>query len=124
MAFQKYDQLDGYKLAYGLALEVHKFTQGLPKTEQFGGIADQVRRSSKSICANMAEGLSKISSLTEERRFLSLARGSCEETRVWIQFCVDLGYLDEAQGSQWRDDYERVGRILFGLIQKRGDKAA
>ena len=123
MAFVKYEDLDVYKLAYGLALEIHKVTLGFPKFEQYGGMADQLRRASKSVCANMAEGMSKTGSSTEEIRFLRIARGSAEECRVWIRFCLDLDYVTPQQGESWRNDYTRIGQMLMGLIEKRGVKA-
>jgi four helix bundle protein len=94
--FFHYEQLDSYKLAYRLAIEIHKFCGKLPKIEQYKGIGDQLRRSSKSVCANIAEGMSKLGSTAEEVRFLRIAKGSAEECRVWTRFCIDLAYVDEA----------------------------
>ena len=50
-----FEDLKVFKLAYRLALEVHRASLGFPAVEQHG-LADQVRRASKSICANIAEG--------------------------------------------------------------------
>jgi four helix bundle protein len=111
--------LDVFKLAYRRALEVHQFCGNLPKNEQFGGIGDQLRRSSKSVCANMAEGLSKMGSKPEEIRFLRIALGSCEESRLWLRFCTDLGYLEQGRADIWRDEYERIRQMVLALIKKR-----
>lgn len=122
MAFIKYNELEVYKLAYSLAIEVHKASIKLPKYEHFGGVGDQFRRSSKSICANIAEGLTKMTSLVEENRFLRIARGSAEECRVWTQFWLDLDYITPDVAAKWQDEYERVGKMLFKLIEKREAK--
>jgi four helix bundle protein len=122
----KYNELDVYKLAYRLALDIHPMTESFPKHEQFGGMADQLRRSSKSICANMAEGLSKYGgSNADERRFLSIALGSVEESCVWLNFSRDLGYLAADRVDELVKDYEEVARMIFALMKRRdGVRAA
>lgn len=114
----RYDELDAFKLAYRVALDIHKGTLEWPKIEQFGGIADQLRRSSKSICANMAEGLSKKLSSPDERKFLSIALGSCEESKLWMRFARDLGYVDETSAKDWDDALSRVAQMVQGLKRK------
>ena len=119
MSFIHYEDLDVYKLAYKLTLDIHKASLELPKIEQFGGLADQMRRASRSICANMAEGFGKYSSLNEERRFLSISRGSCDEMRFWIKLGADLGYWDAAKADAWRSSYTQISKMLYSLMEKR-----
>jgi four helix bundle protein len=89
---KSYEDLIVYQRSFELALELHKLSITFPKIEQFA-LGDQLRRSSKSICANIAEGFSRRShSVPEFKRFLSVAFGSSEETRVWISFAYRLGY--------------------------------
>lgn len=65
--------LDVYRHAYGVSLDVHKATLVFPKMEQYA-LADQMRRSSKAICANLAEGFAKQThSRPEFARFISMA---------------------------------------------------
>jgi len=86
---------------------VHRLSLLFPEIEQ-RALADQIRRASKSICANMAEGFGKQSlSKAEFRRFLSMALGSADEMRVWIRYCLDLGYIDR---STWEELAGRVSR--------------
>ena len=67
-----------------------------PAIEQ-RALADQVRRASKSICANLAEGLGRSGFAPADfRRFVVMAVGSADEMRVWTRYCLDLGYIDEA----------------------------
>lgn len=119
MVYMHYEQLEVYKLAYRLAREMHKTSLELPKIEQFGGLADQMRRASRGICANIAEGLSKMSTETEQCRFLGIALGSCEEMRVWLNFGADFDYWTPAQAETWRGEYDKVAKMLFALMQKR-----
>lgn len=115
MPLVRYEDLDVYKLAFALALEVHRLSLEMPKIEQFGGIGDQIRRCSKSVCANLVEGLAKQMSLADKRKFLQIATGSAEETRVWLQFSLELGYVIPETCSRLRDEYSRVAQMLFKL---------
>ena len=73
-AVQSVEDLQVFKRAYELSLDVHRLTLGFPKTEQFGGLADQLRRSSKSICALVAEGSGRQrGSKAEFKRYVIMA---------------------------------------------------
>ena len=79
-------------------------------------MADQVRRASKSICANLAEGFAKQGySAAEYRRYLLMAIGSSDEVQLWLRYCIDLGYLEEGVGRKWIDGYGEISRMLRGL---------
>lgn len=124
--FVAYDSLDVYKRAFELACVLHEATQSeaIPKFEQYGGLCDQIRRASRSICTNMAEGLSKNTSMLEERRFLSIALGSCEEVRVWLDFGCRFNYWPADKGEIWRQEYREIAMIIQSLMKKREGKAA
>lgn len=119
MTYIHYEQLKVYQLAYKLAKDIHQISLDLPKIEQFGGLADQMRRASRGICANLAEGLSKNSTPKEEYRFLGIAMGSCEEMRVWVSFGKDFGYWTSSQSDEWLMEYNQVSKMLFALMEKR-----
>ena len=115
-----FEDLMVFKAAYRLALEVHRTSLKFPAVEQYG-LAEQVRRASKSICANIAEGVGKqAASAAECRRFLAIAIGSADEMRVWLRFCVDLGYVDAATWRRWRDGYREIAQMLQGLRRSIG----
>ncbi len=109
------EDLDVFRRAYRLSLEVHRVSLEFPRIEQFA-LADQVRRASKSICANLAEGFGRQRlSKPEFRRFVVMAIGSADEMQVWSLYCRDLGYIDEATAQRWRDEYREIARMLSGL---------
>ena len=109
-------ELDVFRRAYELSLAVHRVSHEWPKHEQYGGIAEQLRRASKSVCALLAEGNGRqVGSDPEMRRYVVMAVGSTEEAKLWCRYAVDLGYLDEAQASAWHSDYCEVARVLQGL---------
>ena len=107
-----FEDLEVFRRAYQVSLEMHKESLGFPKIEQFA-MADQIRRASKSICANIAEGFSKQRrSSAEYRRYLLMAIGSADEMRVWIRYCLDLNYIDQATSMRWRDEYIAIAKML------------
>ena len=76
---RRFEDLEVFRRAYALSLEVHRVSLGFPRIEQFA-LADQVRRASKSICANLAEGFGKQrQSRVEFHRFVMMAIGSADE---------------------------------------------
>ena len=102
---ERVEDLEVFRRAYRVSLEVHRASLELPRIEQFA-LADQLRRSSKSICANLAEGFAKQSrSAAEYRRYLTVAIGSSDETQLWLRYCIDLGYIEEVVGRRWIADY-------------------
>jgi four helix bundle protein len=115
MALIRFEELEVFKRAYRISLEIHRASLEFPTLEQYA-LGDQIRRCSKGICANIAEGFGKSSqSKAELKRFLSMAVGSADEIRVWLRYCLDLGYLSESQWQAWRDEYEESARMLQGL---------
>jgi four helix bundle protein len=110
-----FDDLDVYKRAYEVSLEIHRMSLTFPKIEQ-AVLADQMRRASKSICANIAEGFGKQrQSRAEYKRFLLMAVGSADEMQVWTRYCRDLGYVDPESAQRWMDEYKSIARMLQGL---------
>ena len=113
---RQFEDLKVFKRAYRLSLEIHKSSLTFPKEEQFG-MASQMRRASKSIPANIAEGFGKQRlSKAEFRRYLMIAMGSADEMRVWTRYCLDLGFIPEKTWQTWRNEYQEIAKMLHGLI--------
>jgi four helix bundle protein len=112
-----FEDLEVFKRAYKASLAVHRKSLEFPAIEQ-RGLADQVRRASKSICANIAEGFARQGVQPADfRRFLIMALGSADEMRVWLRYCLDLGYIDEVIWQTWRQEYHEIAKMLQGLIK-------
>lgn len=110
--------LEVYKKAYAISVNIHKTSLTFSKIEQYAR-ADQIRRTTKSICANIAEGFAKQrSSKAEFKRFLLIALGSASETLVWIDYCHDMEYIDENIYKTWRSEYESIHRMLNAFYSK------
>ena len=118
---ERVEDLEVFRRAYRLSLEVHKASLALPRIEQFA-LADQLRRASKSICANLAEGFGRqrLSKL-EFRRFLIMAIGSADEMQVWTMYCRDLGYIAAGAAERWRNEYREIARMLTALSRGSSD---
>jgi four helix bundle protein len=116
MVVSSFEDLEVFRRAYRLSLDLHRASLEFPKIEQFNGMADQIRRASKSICANLAEGFGKQRrSRAEFKRYLLMAIGSADEMQVWLMYCADLDYVDHDAGARWRDEYRQIARMLQGL---------
>jgi four helix bundle protein len=112
---RRFGDLEVFQLAYRVSLEIHRLTLELPREEQCG-LADQMRKASKSICANVAEGFGKQNiSKAEFKRFVLIAMGSADEMRVWLRYCLDLDYIDETRWKKWSEDYQRIAKMLNSL---------
>ena len=109
------EDLEVFKRAYRISLDVHRRSLGFPPIEQYA-LGDQVRRASKGICANLAEGFGRQgASKAEFKRFVMMAVGSADEMRIWCRYCLDLGYIDEATWQAWRQEYREIARMLQAL---------
>ena len=94
-AASTFEDLQVFQRAYRISLEVHRASLRFPAIEQHV-LADQVRRASKSICGNIAEGFGKQRrSNAEFKRYLLMAIGSADEMQVWVRYCGDLEYIDQ-----------------------------
>ena len=114
-AVSTFEDLEVFQRAYSISLEVHRASLKFPEVERHV-LADQIRRASKSICGNIAEGFGKQRrSSAEFKRYLLMAIGSADEMRVWLRYCLDLKYVDRETCVRWRDEYRQIARMLQGL---------
>lgn len=111
-----------YQRAFEISIEVDEVSQVFPKNTQYGGIADQMRRASKGICATIAEGHGKSFYPGEWRRFLMMALGSAQEMQAWSQYCIRLKYGDEAKFEKWFQEYIEIAKMIHGLMPKQNGK--
>ena len=117
MEIKAFEDLEVFQRAYRLSLKIHRKSLAMPQIEQYA-LADQMRRASKSICVNLAEGFAKQGySVAEFKRFIQMSVGSADEMRVWCRYSHDLGYVDAATWQRWRDEYQEIAKMLQGNIR-------
>jgi four helix bundle protein len=115
--YRGYRDLNAFKLAYRLALDIHEISKKYPKEERYS-LTDQIRRSSRSVPANLAEAWKK---RRYEKAFISKlidCAGEAGETEVWLDFSKDFGYIKNDQYQHVMDKYDEVNRMLYGMINK------
>ena len=118
------EDLEVFRRAYRISLDVHRCSLNFPPIEQYA-LGDQVRRASKGICANLAEGFGRqVASKVEFKRFVMMAMGSADEMRIWCRYCLDLGYIDEATWQAWRQEYREIAKMLQALHRSTGSAPA
>ncbi len=114
--------MDGHKslrvfqLAYKLAMEIFEISKTFPKEERYS-LIDQIRRSSRSVAANIAEGYRKRQYPNAFASKMSDADGEATETQVWLDVSRDCRYLDEAIHERLVSQYREVGSMLGRMIQ-------
>ena len=109
------EDLHVFERAYQVSIEIHNLTLQLPKIEQYA-LGDQMRRASKSICANLSEGYGKRAGSTKEfRHFILISMGSSDEMQIWIRYCKDLGYFTEDKAKGLRQEYQEISKMLNSL---------
>ena len=117
MRVQSYRDLDVYKLAFELQQEVFKISKSWPVEERYA-LTDQVRRSSRSIGANLAEAWAK---RRYPAHFLSKctdADGELQETLHWLNTARACEYMDAQIHAALTDRYAELGRKLGAVIQQ------
>ncbi len=104
-----------YQLAYKLAMEIFKESKVFPKEEKYS-LIDQIRRSSRSIAANIAEGFRKRQYPKMFVSKLADSDGEATETQVWLDFAKDCEYLQPEKHEELIKGYEEVGKMLGAMM--------
>lgn len=112
-----YKKLEVYNLAFDLSVRIHKMSLSLPKFELHEE-GSQIRRSSKSVCANIVEGYALRKYKNEYLHYLYRAYGSSEETLFHVEELFKTGSLaDEEIYNELYSGYKILNAKLFNFIQ-------
>jgi four helix bundle protein len=112
---RSYKDLRVYQTAMDSAMQVFELTKAFPPEEKFA-MVDQVRRSSRSVCTNLAEAWRKRRYAAHFTSKLSDAETEAEETRVWLEFASRCGYLSRGVVEQIDDQYDKTLAQLVLMI--------
>ena len=115
-----FTDLNAWKEAHKLVLEIYKLTKLFPKEEQFS-LVDQLRRAAISIVSNIAEGFSR-QSYKEKVQFYSMAKGSSTEVQSQLLIARDLGYIASQDFNKIAEISINVNKLLTGLIRSTKQK--
>ena len=115
MKIQKHVDLEVYKKAFEAAMHIFQASKAFPKEETYS-LTDQMRRCSRSVCANLAEAWRKRRYAAAFVAKLSDAEGEAAETQVWIEFAVKCNYLNRDNGTPLYQTYDEILRMLVAMI--------
>ncbi|NES94898.1 MAG: four helix bundle protein [Desertifilum sp. SIO1I2] len=107
--------LEVYQMAFDAAMEIFELSQTFPIEERYS-LTDQIRRSSRSVCANLAESWRKRRYQAAFIAKLSDAEAEAAETQTWIEFAVKCNYLEVETGRQLYAKYNSILGMLVSLI--------
>lgn len=113
-------ELQVYQRSFEVAMRIFELSKSFPKAEQFS-LTDQLRRSSRSVAANIAESWGKRRYPAVFVNKLSDAEAEALETQTWLDFAVACQYLPEERGLEIRESYEQVIRMLVSMQNKHED---
>ncbi|NJO98313.1 MAG: four helix bundle protein [Pleurocapsa sp. CRU_1_2] len=110
-----HEDLEAYQIAFDAAMKIFKLSKNFPKEEKYS-LIDQIRRSSRSVCANLAEAwrrrLYKASFVSK----LNDAEAEAAESQVWLKFAVKCEYLDVKTGRQLYSQYNQILGLIVTMI--------
>lgn len=112
-----HDDLEVYQVAFAAAIEIFEMSKTFPAEEKYS-LTDQIRRSSRSVCANLAEAWRKRRYKAAFIAKLSDSEAEAAEVQVWLQFAIKCGYLDAEKGQELSETYNQVLGSLVNMIRR------
>lgn len=112
---QNYKELKGYQLAFESAMRIYELSKKWPSEEKYA-LIDQIRRSSRSVCGNIAEAWRKRRYPAHFVSKLSDTDTEAAETEVWLDFALRCGYISNTDQMQLSDNYDHICRMLSKMM--------
>ena len=110
-------ELEVYKLAFEVAMKIFDVSKDFPKEERYS-LTDQIRRSSRAVCSNLAEGWRK---RRYKAVFISKLLDSSQEaaeTQTWLEFAKECKYISKEQFNILNEEYEHIFAMLKTMERK------
>lgn len=114
---RSYRDLRVYRNAFESAMKIFEITKGFPAEEKYS-MVDQMRRSSRSVCANLAEAWRKRRYPAHFVSKLSDSESEAEETRVWLEFALRCRYINQNIFDELDTDYDLIIGQLVKMISE------
>ena len=105
-----------YQKAFRLAMEIFELSKGFPREERYA-LVSQIRRSSRSVCSNLAEGYRKRCYQAHFISKVSDADMENSETQVWLDFAFACGYIDRDTLGRLSAESQEIGRLLSDMLR-------
>lgn len=114
-SIRSHEDLEVYQMAFDAAMKIFELSKKFPAEERYS-LTDQIRRSSRSVCANLAEAWRKRRYKAAFLAKLNDCEAEAAETQTWIKFAVKSNYLDVELGREIYAIYNRVIGCLVSMI--------
>src|SRR6201987_2518142 len=105
----RHTELEVYQRAMEMAMLIFNLSKKFPKEETYS-LTDQIRRSSRSVCANLGEGYRKRLYPKHFTSKMTDADGEATETSIWLDFALDCEYIDISTHNNLQEKYQEIGR--------------
>lgn len=109
---RRHKDLNVYQLAFSNAVRIHQISKLFPPEEKYS-LTDQIRRSSRSVCANLAEAWRKRKYKNHFVSKLTDCEAEAGETQVWLDFALEFEYLDKKTYEEINNHYEHIIGMLI-----------
>ena len=110
-------ELEVYKLAFDAAMQIFELSKGFPADEKYS-LIDQIRRSSRSVCSNLAEAWRKRKYKAVFINKLSDAAQEAAETQTWLEFALACDYIQDKIFKKFDEQYEHIFAMLITMERK------
>ena len=117
---QSHQDLQVYQVALNAAMQIFELSKKFPVEDRFS-LTDQIRRSSRSVCANLAEAWRKRRYEAAFVAKLSDSEAEAAETQTWLEFAVKCNYLNIQSGKELHLTYDQILGMLVKMINKSSD---
>ena len=111
--------LEVYQRSLALAVEIFQISKRFPSEERYS-LTDQIRRSSRSVCSNLAEAWRKRRYVAVFKNKLTDVMQEASETQSWLEICLACGYIDARQFKELDDEYEEIISMLNSMERNAG----
>jgi len=110
-------ELKVYQIAFATAMQIFEISKSFPKEEKYS-LTDQVRRSSRSVCSNLAEAWRKRRYKAVFTNKLSDAEQEAAETQTWLEFALACNYINKGLFQKLDGKYEHIFAMLITMERK------
>jgi len=120
LTIKHFRDLEVYKKAFMAAMKIYEISKGFPKDETYS-LINQIRRSSRSVCSNLAESWRKRRYKAVFRNKITDAMQEASETQSWLEFSFACKYINKDLFNNLDSEYEEIIAMLNGM-EKNSDK--
>ena len=117
---EHFRDLEVYQRAFAAAMQIFRLTKGFPAEEKFS-LVDQIRRSSRSVCSNVAEGWRKRKYMAVFQNKITDSMQEASETQCWLEFSLACQYVDQKTFRELDNEYEELIAMLNSM-EKHAEK--